>query len=1421
MTTKSIKILSDKIDSDLTDFPVAIDLGDLCPEIFTDLGTNKLKFSIKQGTTELPVEIEYWDATNQKGVIHTKVPLVSSSEDTILTLSWDSSTGDNTDYIGETGSTPAQNVWDSDYVSVYHMAQDPSGTAPQLLDSTSNANHGTSHGSMTSDDLVDGTLGKAIVFDGSDDFFSIPASDSFKFDDELTIYVELEPSANIGTSYLIGTDSPWTIYHISGELRFYGQSSTLVSASCDLSTGKNYSIFVKRNSDNSIPLIVNGDVLSTGSASGVIGDNTSDFPIGATLSGGYPTSAKYKEIRISKIARSDAWIKATNSNLKKELVELFVTHTKQVKILSDKIDADLTDFPIALDLGALATELCADLGEDKLKFKITENVHDDFTSLLIHSDNDDGSTSFIDSSDTAAAITPYNGVKHSSDYSKFGKSSIYFDGTDDYLTVDNITGLNLAGLDWTIECFIYCTAFSSDEKNILEKDGEYNVSYPQYDLFITNGEIKVRLGDADNINNAAESYSFGSITQNEWWHICASMKDGVLYCFLNGSLVLTETNPHSMVARSDGLPLYIGHSKAGEASWHFDGYLDEIRISVGVARWTEDFTPPTAPYEIDSVIQCPVEIECWEDLSRDITDSSYEFGDTANDPSGAFDDNLTGGNADTGAWYASVGGSWTTYGKIGQNFGSKKIITKYRIYSNGSSTTYNPSNWTFEASNDGTEWTTLDTQTNQHDALGTHVWTDFPLDNKDAYQYYRINISANGGDSYLIIQELEFIESIYNCVVHTKVPLVSSSINTVLTLEWSSELPDNTEYVGVTGSTPAQNVWDSDFVAVYHMAQDPSGTAPQILDSTQNVHHSVNINGCTLVDAEIGKGLRFDGVSDYINLPDIDDDLSRYTITCAITNPEDRIFCNEYYAQGYHSLALFKESFFHRYANNGTDHYELPIDLSTGLITTRYDGAVLASFKRGVSDNSISAPNPIFNQNLNFSLLSYSPGDSHANYLYCDCLSELRFSKIARSDAWIKATDANLNKELVAIIEVGKRQEIAISADKIDADLTDFPVAIDLGDLCPEIFTDLGENKLKFKVTQGTTELYVEIEHWDSTNQKGVIHTKVPLVSSSADTILTIEWGELFADNNTYIGETGSTPAQNVWDSNFVAVYHMAQDPSTSGACIFDSSQNANHGTPQGAMTSTDLVDGSIGKALDFDGSDDCIVISANALASTTVFSVEFTLNCPIPPEDAAHIWFSGSGANDMMGVHNWAKSLSWRAGSDWYIEDISIFADENWHYIANRFDGNDAHHHFDEIETVKPSFGRIPGGTETRFGIRADGGDKFQGKLGEIRFSDIVRSDAWIKATNANLKKELVRAHYIARITGTVKVGGQPAKKRVTLFRHDTLAMITQLWSDETTGEYVFIELNPSLKYLVVCDDDTQTYNAVVADWVEATEET
>lgn len=78
----------------------------------------------------------------------------------------------------ETNSTA---VW-ADYGAVWHFEEDPSGSAPQLLDSTANNNDGTTFGTMTTGDEVTGKIGSGWDFDGTDDYVNsayAPILDSF------------------------------------------------------------------------------------------------------------------------------------------------------------------------------------------------------------------------------------------------------------------------------------------------------------------------------------------------------------------------------------------------------------------------------------------------------------------------------------------------------------------------------------------------------------------------------------------------------------------------------------------------------------------------------------------------------------------------------------------------------------------------------------------------------------------------------------------------------------------------------------------------------------------------------------------------------------------------------------------------------------------------------------------------------------------------------------------------------------------------------------------------------------------------------------------------------------------------------------------------------------------------------------------
>lgn len=116
-------------------------------------------------TTQLKHETVSWNGSTGAVEYWVKVPTLSSSSDTVIYIAYGDS-GVTTDQSDPT------NTWSSSFVAVYHMGNDPSGSAPQLIDSTGNSIDMTSSGSMTSGDVVaGGVTTSAIDFDGTDDLF--------------------------------------------------------------------------------------------------------------------------------------------------------------------------------------------------------------------------------------------------------------------------------------------------------------------------------------------------------------------------------------------------------------------------------------------------------------------------------------------------------------------------------------------------------------------------------------------------------------------------------------------------------------------------------------------------------------------------------------------------------------------------------------------------------------------------------------------------------------------------------------------------------------------------------------------------------------------------------------------------------------------------------------------------------------------------------------------------------------------------------------------------------------------------------------------------------------------------------------------------------------------------------------------------
>jgi hypothetical protein len=218
-------------------------------------------------------------------------------------------------------------------------------------------------------------------------------------------------------------------------------------------------------------------------------------------------------------------------------------------------------------------------------------------------------------------------------------------------------------------------------------------------------------------------------------------------------------------------------------------------------------------------------------------------------------------------------------------------------------------------------------------------------------------------------------------------------------------------------------------------------------------------------------------------------------------------------------------------------------------------------------------------------------------------ISELRFSLSKLSDNWIATEYKNQNSPSTfyaagsqetqgssnipfgdnpagdfADADWEYRQMLTIDASQVDADLTDFPVYVDLANMSTSFFANTNTTCGDIRVTNAAgDELAREVVACDRSAETGELHFKADSILSATDTSFFIYYGN--SDANNYV-VTATYGAQNVWNSNYELVYH-----SGGGS---DSTSNGRHGTASGGVT-VGGVAGQLGDATDFDGVNDYI----------------------------------------------------------------------------------------------------------------------------------------------------------------------------------------------------------------------------------------
>ena len=214
----------------------------------------------------------------------------------------------------------------------------------------------------------------------------------------------------------------------------------------------------------------------------------------------------------------------------------------------------------------------------------------DAVSLYLPFDSD-----VNDDSSYGHTVTASGSAAISSTQSKFGGNSLSLNGTNQYLTVSNDTPFQFGDGDFTIEMWIYMTSNAGSgaaarHALVARRASSSNRSF-HVGIQLDGGLQKLQFSHSTSGSGGSQTNYATDIQLNTWTHIAIVRSGSSVFAFVDG---VKNGTSHSIgtdtiyVGTSD---LTIGYRP--ESSQYFPGYIDDLRISKGIARYTKSFIPPS------------------------------------------------------------------------------------------------------------------------------------------------------------------------------------------------------------------------------------------------------------------------------------------------------------------------------------------------------------------------------------------------------------------------------------------------------------------------------------------------------------------------------------------------------------------------------------------------------------------------------------------------------------------------------------------------------------------------------------------------------------------------------------------------------------------------------------------------------------
>ncbi|MFW9893511.1 MAG: DUF2341 domain-containing protein, partial [Candidatus Thorarchaeota archaeon] len=1344
---KEISIDHTKVDADLVDFPLLIDIFDGDLRTKTQSDGDDIIFTI--GETILPHELELFDQTYNSTHAHLVAWIksdLSSTSDTIISMYYGNSETTNLEYPFA--------VWSNNYRGVWHLGETGGGSGA-FKDATSNLNHGTDSGSPTLG--IAGPVGNAIAFDGINDMINCGNGPSLTISgDAMTIEAwaylneDTAPQWGTGIAYKEMSYSLFQDWDASRRLTFEVNADARTWTS---DTNKDlyrwYHVVGVYDGTNTY-LYIDGLEISYAANTGNIDATASPLYIGK----GDPDYfyGRIDEVRILDIDKSAEWILAEfrnqndpssffNVGSEVSSVPLEFSYKKDITIDHTKVSTDLTDFPLLLDIFDSDLKTKVQLNGEDIVFKSGENVLSHEIEVFDQSYNGshahlvawvktDLSSSVdttitmyygnpnIGSQENAAGVwsSNFKGVWHLGEdptetlYDSSGSSndgtgynlqsddqvdgqidgSIDFDNNQDYIDCGNDTSLNVGSNDFSLSLWF---KYDGVDMGVLAGKGAV-LNARRYRISIESGPGML-MAEIDDNNVAMSVFSTSTYGDNLWHHV-------------------------SLVRDGNNLRLYIDGTEDPNSPTDITGYgsLDEVEsFYIGAFR-SEIFG--TLGY--------------WSTANTDevrVAKMALSPGWIATEYSNQFDPN--------------------SFYSIGVELSAQPIEFDYK-----------------------------------KDLVVDHTkvtadLVDFPLFIDIFDSDLRTKVQSDGDDiifkigESILPHELELFDQTYSSthahlVAWVKANL-SSSVDTTISMYYGNPSVENQER--------PSDVWNSNYVAVWHMNQDPSSSI--IMDSTINGYDLTAIgfgSDQRIYDGKLGTAISVDGLDDRFAITGISGPVNDFTFQSWFTL--DNPFPPGSDMHFFRGNSLTNDYPMMRFAASSglvVTHMEVTSDIDETCTGTKSSWEADTWFQFAwvrnmaavrayhyldgsldAEDNSADNANPHLAWNQ-FAILSDFVG---GNMWGPGAVSEFRILNVALSPEWIAAEYQNQNdpssfysigeettlreeyQPSIHVTDFQFKKDLVVDHTKVGSDLIDFPMLIDIfdSDLRTKVQSDGDDIMFKSGYIWCPHEIVFFDQSYNSTHAHLIAWVKTDL-SSSVDTTITM-----------YYGNSALTSQENpnaVW-GDYAGVWHLESSPI---GLVYDSSPYNNDGVALGSMSGSDLVQGQIGSGFELDGVDDMINVSE----SSSLDSIKYA--------GTLSLWINWANASD--GRYQRVMTTSDRFilnpsppptllqddGFEWAVQpDGDHFfypwgGDSiNYNFVTNPFTNNVWHHlvvtldystksviiYLDgaplvlDVENVPTQWTQLASlGDWLWGGNQLDTASHFLGKFDEIQVSNDVHPSGWV----------------------------------------------------------------------------------------------